>query len=330
LVQAKAFKDYIPLGLYEEWPPPNLRQLKKIGGDILVLLLVLKGRTEMSVEDLEKFNVNHKLLAENNVIRIYDRVAYLNCDNKIFRYLLVQEESLDGKTAKKRVLKVKSEPEKVKKPRKTPRPRPLHNDEVQEILGLMNELRAKANLPYPLHYNADNFDQIKYMLGKYSKHDLLLGIKNYFGWILEEKEERMYGGDKVKSILNNFESKLSIAKRMNPQWRDGREAQLAKKDDPLSKLYNIFVLNWDDINSKNVKIIIDGNIERRKIASLAYRIFRKKLGDETPATHKSPEKLWRGCWSEAKKRGGLGSTADDDLNINGSLHSVRIVTFKGE
>ena len=117
---------------------------------------------------------------------------------------------------------------------------------------------------------------------------------------------------------------------MNPQWRDGREAQLAKKDDPLSKLYNIFVLNWDDINSKNVKIIIDGNIERRKIASLAYRIFRKKLGDETPATHKSPEKLWRGCWSEAKKRGGLGSTADDDLNINGSLHSVRILTFKGE
>lgn len=324
----KVFKDYIPFGLYEEWPPPNLKSIKKVGGDILALILICKGRTEISVEELEQYSVNHKLLLDHNLIRIYDRVAYLNCDNQIFRYMLVSDDQVSEVSAKKPKLKVKEQPKKEPKPRKPRKPKPPHDDNVQEILSLLNELRAQVGLPYPLHYNADNYDEIKQNLELYSKADILLGITNYFKWIKED-DTRMYAGDKVKSVFKNFDKRITIAKSMNPQWREGREAQLSNKDDPLSRLYNIFVANWDDIKNKSVKIIIDDNIERRKVASLAYRIFNKKLGDETPATHKNAEGLWRACWSESKKRGGLGSNADDDLNVNGSLHSVKVINFKG-
>ena len=55
----------------------------------------------------------------------------------------------------------KEQPKKEPKPRKPRKPKPPHDDNVQEILSLLNELRAQVGLPYPLHYNADNYDEIK-------------------------------------------------------------------------------------------------------------------------------------------------------------------------
>jgi len=179
------------------------------------------------------------------------------------------------------------------------------------------------------HYKAIN-ERLK----THSLNDCLLVIKSWFDWS-EFKKMKDYATKNTRAtptaILGgyNFDKRLYMAKQSGTKLEGVNvPVQISQKGDAISDLYNAIVSHWNEIQKKKIKILFDGEINQIQIASMAYRRFIKILGaDANPSLLPNPEKTFRECYQEAKRKGGSLITALDELYINGKVYSVKEKTI---
>ena len=318
----KIFVDYVPLGpLLDsgEWKRTDIENLKRLGNEVLIMLLGLKGEVEISKDELNSLGV-HKIkeLEEASIISVHGNTCYLNMDYPLFQYLLCEESQFEDnleKVAKKVAKRQISTNAKLE-------------PDVQLIFDKIQEERKGIGLNTALKPTEANIGVIRGKLLKHKVDDILPCISSFFEWIKEEYPERRNAGRQIKTILGNLDNKIKLTRMKNPEWRKGREAPPVKNQDSISAFYGKLLPLWDEIAEGKIKVRIDGTLNQRKYTALAWRIFKQKLKGETPGTAEKPEDIWRFSWKSAISRGGLGSNADDDLSINGHLHSVKTVSLK--
>ena len=131
------------------------------------------------------------------------------------------------------------------------------------------------------------------------------------------------------SVLGgNFKGKLYNAKQRGTDVSNIEiDPQVSSHTDDVSSLYNVLILHWDKIQGKKIKIEFEGELQQMQIASMAYKKFKSKLKGKNPKYVDSPEKLFRECYTESVKKGGVLTQALDDLYINGHEYSVETISI---
>jgi hypothetical protein len=312
------FNDYFPLGFHNEMSGSDKLAIVEVGGDILLLLMHTKGQPSFSETEARELSLGLDRLFELNFVLINNGVVYWNQANPMFSYILCGNDRFEELSPPSK----KPKPTKYKR-KGHPVDRADFNDNVERVITVISDNRERVGLKR-LNYSHGLIDILIEKIESYGLEDVLLVIPGYFDWILENKEiTDKKKVAKTSSIFTNMEVKLQISKTNKPDWRDSREVVIPESDDPLSVFYKIIAENWKLIIEKKVKIYFSGTERQKQIAALTFRIFRKTLGAETPATFGSPLDEWRKSWNKSISRDGLRSTSSDDLEINGSLYSVK-------
>ena len=313
------FKDYLPLGFYDEMNGIDNLSIIEVGGDILLLLMHTKGKPFFSEITAKELGLNLDRLIELKFVLINNGVVYWNQSCPMFSFILCGDDRFEELSPSP----LSHKPVRVKRKAKHKLLRADLDEGVLKVIDLISDNRERVGLKR-LNLSHGIINLLNEKIENHGVDDILLVIPGYFDWILENNEisdkKRVA---KTSSIFTNMEMKLQISKTNKPDWRDSREFLIPEEDDLLSLFYKIIAENWKMIMEKKVKILFSGSQNQKQIAALTFRIFRKTLEAETPATFDEPLKEWKRSWNKSIDRGGLRSTSDDDLAINGGLYSVK-------
>ena len=315
--------DYIPLGKTD---------IESMKGDIInhgsyLLLLLLHGGDHYSwtreeiVKVAPKSSLGKDLdkLVEKGILNFSENTYHLNLEYPIFRYLLVEDSTITSPRASWGTIggnNIYNKNEGVigggdKK----------LEEATDRLFSLVNTLRQQRFDAKPQRKGVIISNTIEEALKNHGEKACTAVVESYFEW-----EGLNVKFATVQSTFTNFEKKLTIALSKNRDIASKLRDMPETRKGPMWMLYDQIVGNFDVLRKQNMKICFTGGLKDQQIASMAYRLYIKRLCNKKPVEWDDPQGIWESCVGNATKLGGIQSVSEDDLFINGKLHTVPVVT----
>jgi hypothetical protein len=253
------------------------------------------------------------LLSKGILIMMSDGHFCLNLEYPIFRYLLVHEDTIERPKINLASRGTIGGSNSNYNEGGAGGSKQDHSGAKERLLKLVNQLRKDKFDARPQRMGVIISAVLEDTISKHGEKACTTVAESYFEW-----EGLRSKFATIQSTFSNFDKKMQIALSKNSDIASViKDLPPTKDNSPMWMLYDHIAKNFDKIQKNEKQVVLVGELKDRQIASLAYRLFLKKLCGRKPVEWDDPQGMWNSCVKQATSMGGILVTADDDINING-------------